>query len=82
MAGNELPVILAAVLLGCVYGFGRFFREIHFVDFAMKCAATDAELLGSGGYITVCRSECLSNQSFFGLMQIERAGLFTERLTW
>ena len=61
---------------------GRFFRKIHFVNFAMKRAAADAEFFRSGGDVAVRRSKRLGNQSSFRLMQIERAGLFAERFSW
>ena len=59
----------------------RFYR-IHFIDFSVQRAAADAEFLGSSGDVAVRRSECLSNQSSFRLVQIERAGFFSERLSW
>ena len=73
---------LAAAPLGCVHAFGRFFRKIHLVNFAMKRAAADAEFFGSGGDVAIRRSKRLGNQSPFGLVKIERAGSFTERFSW
>ena len=46
----------------------------------MKRPATDAEFFGSGGDVAVRRSECLSNESSFCLVQVERARLFAENL--
>ena len=57
------------------------FGQIHFVDLAMKRAAADAEFFRSGGNVAVGCCECLGNQSSFGLVQIERAGLFAERIS-
>ena len=74
--------MLAPGPLRCVHAFGRFFRKIHFVNFAMKRAAADAEFFGSGGDVAVRRSKRLGNQSSFRLVQIERAGLFAERFSW
>ena len=56
--------------------------QIHFVDLSVKCAAADAEFLRSGGDVAIRGSKCLGNQSSFGLVQIERAGLFAERFSW
>ena len=58
------------------------FCRIHFVDFAMQRATADAEFFRCGGDVAVGCCECLGNQSSFGLMKIERAGLFAERLGW
>jgi hypothetical protein len=41
-------------------GFFRF-RSIHFVNFAMKRAAADAEFFGSGRDVAVRRGERLGN---------------------
>jgi hypothetical protein len=63
-------------------GLSLSFCQIHFVDFSVQRAAADAEFFGGGGDIAVRRSERLGNQSSFGLVQIERAGFFAERLGW
>ena len=56
--------------------------QIHFVDLSVKCAAADAEFLRSGSDVAIRRSKRLSNQSSFGLVKVERAGLFAEGLGW
>ena len=53
--------MLGAAPLRCLRGFGRFFRQIHFVNFAMKRAAADAEFFGSGSDIAIGGGEGLSN---------------------
>jgi len=39
--------------LQLISGFRFRFRSIHLVDFAVKRAAADTELFGSGGYVSV-----------------------------
>jgi len=66
-----------------VTGFFRtLFRRIHFVNFSMQRAAADAEFFCGGGDVAIRGGKRLGNQSSFGLMQIERAGFFAERLCW
>ena len=71
---RNASVVNASTSFACTGGLS--FRQIHFVDLSMECAAADAELFGSGGYVAVRRCERLGNQSSFGLVQIERACSF------
>jgi hypothetical protein len=47
----------------------------------VESSPADAELFGGGGHVAVCRSKRLGNQPSFRLVQVERAGFFTECLS-